>query len=98
MIKYKNDKIERITKKEARRLYNENKPLLIMPCKVNPSYEGGFAVSMIIQKSKINSFEYGFQTVVFRDNFDKAINCFEYYNCCYNELGKYTAFYKILEG
>ena len=69
--------MKQINKTQARKLYAEKKPFIIVPCKVHP--ESMFAVHM---KS-------GW---MFR-NFDVFYNEFCFYNCSNNEVGRYPRFY-----
>lgn len=74
----------RISKAAARKAYNSGSPVFICPVKCNPA----------------NKY---WQTGIEIDNaagdpdksFDKVVNSFEFFNCGYNELGRYAAFYKI---
>lgn len=69
--------MKQINKTQARKLYAEKKPFIIVPCKMRP--ESMFAVHM---KS-------GW---MFR-NFDVFYNEFCFYNCSNNEVGHYPRFY-----
>ena len=69
---------KRVNKTIARNAFNNGVSVGFCPVKVNPLSPWGF--------------------IVFRNNednlqFDNFLNHFEYYNCQYNELGKYTKFY-----
>lgn len=71
----------RVSKAAARKAYNNGESVFICPVKCNPA----------------NKY---WQTGIKIDNaagdpFDKVVNAFEFYNCGYNELGKYAAFYQI---
>lgn len=70
----------RINKSEARKLYNLGRPIVVLPCKANPS-SPWFSNSMFSKKSG-------------RD-FDALVNEFTYYNCNTSELGRRSAFYAI---
>ena len=56
---------QRITKREARKLYDNNTPVFITPCKCSPD-------SMWLT---------GFEMVKEDQSFDEFINNFTYYNC-----------------
>lgn len=83
IITLNNKNYKRVNKTTARKLFNEGHTIGFIPCNANPHS--------------------AWTPVVFRDkhdpdcgndlNFDKFVNSFEYYNCQYNELGKYTNFY-----
>ena len=75
-------KFIRVQKKTARKLYNQGLEILIVPNKVDPLNRWG--IGYYANKDDGDGFE--------RD-FDKVVSYFEYYNCQYNELGKYAAFY-----
>lgn len=72
----------RISKTKARKLYNEGTDILVVPCKVHPENDWGIGV-----KTNIEYWEH--------PSFEKFLNEFVWYNCQYNELGKYPAFYEI---
>lgn len=70
----------RINKREARKLYNLDRPITILPCKANPN-SPWFSNSTVSKESG-------------RD-FDALVNEFIYYNCNTSELGRYPAFYVV---
>lgn len=79
MNKYETKNIIRVNKKVARKLYNLGFDVGLCPCKANPESPWG----LMGWYDKYNS-EY---------SFDNLINMFTWYNCNYNELGKYPAYY-----
>lgn len=93
MIKQENELFTRINRKQARNLYNAGFPVFLLPCKVR--LENSWVNPCEVKKEEINTISSdGFNTIVARnDQFETVINCYEYYNCQYNELGKYAAFY-----
>ena len=76
---------KKVNKTQARKLYNNNKNVYIVPCKVYPNYNNVWT-----QPIKLNKEEYIDKN--YENDFDKIINNFEFYNCN-TELGKYTSFY-----
>lgn len=58
---------KRIDKRIARKLYNNNIPVLIIPCKCNP---GGAWLT-------------GIEMIKYDRTFDQFVNEFTYYNCNY---------------
>jgi hypothetical protein len=68
---------EKISKKLARKLYDDNIPVIIIPCKCSPHSVWLTGCEMVKNEC----------------SFDKFVNEFTYYNCCY-ELGYYPAFYR----
>lgn len=58
---------KRIDKRAARKLYNNNIPVLIIPCKCSPA--GAWVTGFIMTKED--------------RTFDQFVNEFTYYNCCY---------------
>ena len=83
---------KRISKKAARKLYEQGKKIRLCPCKVDPTneyYPMSFDISL--------NDEYEVEPFDWQMKFDARVNAFEFYNCQYNELGKYTSFY-IREG
>lgn len=80
MINYDFRNYKRISKKAARRLFDEGVEIRIAPCKVNIDYDRyGFSFDI----SKELNADYDFNTLV---------NMCTYYNCNY-ELGYYLAYY-----
>lgn len=78
----------RITKAKARKLYDAGKTIRLCPVKAHPCneyYPMSFDISLN-DKWDVESLEW-------EKKFDSRVNGFEFYNCQYNELGKYTAFY-----
>ena len=72
---------ERITKKQARKAYNNGLSVLFCPVNMRP-----FTPWHV--ETVINNRAEGCNV-----SFDKAVNAFENYNCINNETGFYTAFY-----
>lgn len=71
---------KRINKAMARNEYNNGNSVFILPCKVR--LDTGWILPYMINSS-INDAE----------SFDKIVNAYEYYNCQYNETGKYASYY-----
>ena len=69
----------KIRKDTARKLFNDGKELIIIPCKCAPG--GMWLTGFRICKNNLENAD-----------FDRLINEFEYYNCN-AELGRYTSFY-----
>lgn len=86
MIKYNFNGLRRVNKTTAKKLYNAGIDILIVPCKVNPTITGTWSLGYVLNKNN-DSF----------DNFTSAVNSFIYYNCNYNQLGKYPAYYIKME-
>lgn len=82
MKKYNFKTLERINKRAAKKLYNSGVDVLFIPCKCNP--ENNF-YNLGIWENKYLDGQH--------ETFEKLLNEYEYYNCNYNVLGKYTAFY-----
>ena len=80
-----NKEFKKINKAQARKLYNNNVNVYILPCKVYPNYNNAW-----IQPIKLNKEECIDKN--YENDFDKIINNFEFYNCNTN-LGRYTSFY-----
>lgn len=81
-MKYGNySSVKRISKATARKLFNDGKEILFLPCKLNPDQKfGGFGM---------------WQNNVFLNgtlNFDSFCKTFASY-CCTNKTGKYVSFY-----
>lgn len=69
--------MRKIQKRTAERLYNEGKTILLVPCKMRLNSPWTY-----IHRAKNTS----------GDTFEKVVNNFGYYNCCY-ETGYYPAYY-----
>lgn len=79
---------KRVSKREARKLYDDGVTIRVCPVKVDPCNEI-YPMSFDINKNdqfEVEPFEWELK-------FDSRVNQFEYYNCNYNETGKYAAFY-----
>lgn len=71
---------KKVQKRTARNLFNLGLNIYLLPYKVNPNNVWGLGRIYKISDDR-------------NMNFDDIVNEFEYYNCSYNELGKYAAFY-----
>lgn len=69
---------KKINKQKARRLYEEGKTIYLLPCKVRLN-------NLWIVPFPINKKDGSL--------FDRCVDYYEYYNCQYNETGKYSAYY-----
>ena len=71
----------RISKVQARKLYDRGESVCICPCKLKPftPWRKGFITDE-------NSME--------KEGFDELVNAIEFYNCI-PETGKYVSFYKM---
>ena len=88
MIQIKIDGWKRVSKKAARKLYNEGQTIRVCPHKVNPANEF-YPLSYDMALADV----FDPEPYDWEKEFDTRVNRFEYYNCQYNELGKYSAFY-----
>ena len=77
--------MKRISKRTARKLFNEKKDFLIIPCKVNPNNVWGIG-------AKINQYYYNQFPEIFKKDFDVLVREYTFYNCSY-ETGYYPAYY-----
>jgi len=71
---------KRINKRTARSLYNAGHTIYLVPCRIWPNDQGPWIRPYPISKKE-------------GELFDNHVNAYEYYNCNYNELGYYAAFY-----
>lgn len=71
----------KITKREARKRYDENLPIHLIACKMKPGYP--FNLGMTIFPSECKAVG---------QDFDAAIGEFSLYNCA-NDVGYYPAYY-----
>ena len=70
----------RVNKTKARSIYNENKKVYLLPCKVRPTNFFMTIKTSFIQLENTHM------------SFDEKVNAFEYYNCCEN-LGRYCNYF-----
>lgn len=70
----------RVNKAKARSVYNENKKVYLLPCKVRPTNFFMTVKTSFIQLENAHM------------SFDEKVNAFEYYNCCEN-LGRYCSYF-----
>lgn len=77
--------MERINKRQARKLYENGEKFYMIPCKLNP-YFGNGVFLIPVQKASDPATEYN-------DRFNMLVCSFEFYNCINNETGRYAAFY-----
>lgn len=78
----------RVSKRKARTLYDAGQTIRLCPVKINPCneyYPMSFDMNLN-DKWDVEPFDW-------EKTFDARTNRFEYYNCQYNETGKYAAFY-----
>ncbi len=76
----------RVSKMTARRLYGEGKTIRLVPVKV---YVDNNMFNLDINKGD----KFDVEPLEWELKFDSRVNHFEFYNCQYNELGKYSAYY-----
>lgn len=79
MNKYETKTLKRISKRAARRIYDNGGELTIIACKLSPEntfYNFGITTN----KTRCDA------------TFDQFVNAYEFYNCNY-ECGYYAAFY-----
>lgn len=76
---WRNLSFERVSKRTARRHYNNGESIIILPVKC---YFDVFAFETGENHNKVKKF-------------DKLVNEFEYYNCNHIECGYYAAFYVV---
>ena len=76
----------RVNRKRAKRAYNDGATVIIAPVYANMYYHGAQMWTMI---SKMELFK-RYDEVI---DFDKFMNEYEWYNCQYNELGKYAKYF-----
>ena len=72
-------RIQRITKRIARKLYDEGKDIIIAANKLNP--ESPYGIGSCINKELDG------------ENFDKVVGLYEVYNCNDYYTGYYASFY-----
>ena len=77
----------RISKARARKEFNAGNDVFIMPVKASP-------VNIWFSPYCANRFAWYTEN----RSFDSIVNEYEFYNCNYNELGKYAAFYVLDAG
>ena len=70
---------KRVSKSEARKLYDDGKTICVVPCYIRPKNQQGMY-------AMINKYDED-------TNFDDIINAYEIYNCINKAVGTYAAFY-----
>ena len=86
MKHYEINGLERISKANARTLYNIGFPIVFCPCNLKP----GFPYNPEYTITKPNESDYYTDS---ERSFEYHVNSFEFYNCTSTETGKYIAFY-----
>lgn len=76
--------ISRVTKKTAENRYNNGAAIYVYPVNVNPE-SPWFSAAGFTKNDQERSFQ-------------ALVNEYSFYNCNYNELGKYPAYYVKKEG
>ena len=71
----------RISKSEARKIYDRGESICIIPCKLEP-----FTPWPCEFITEVDRWE--------KEGFDELVNAMEYYNC-YQKMGRYVNFYKM---
>ena len=84
-------KYTRISKATARKLFLDGKTIAIVPCKCDPDNKFFPAFTA----NRRDKEEFVIDEIGMKNYFDNMVNSFEYYNCQYNETGKYAAFYTV---
>ena len=79
MNSYVSNKLKRIQKRTAKKLYNNGSTIVLAPCKLNP--EGLWYSGMPVNNKEIKT------------DFETICNRFYSYNCS-NETGMYISFYE----
>ena len=82
MNKITTAKVQRVSKPSARKLYNKGVEIYITPCKISPENCWG-----------IGSWHTKDLSVDFDEDFDILVRDFTWYNCQYEDWGRYPAFY-----
>lgn len=81
-ITHNNKEYARIDKREARRLYNAGRPVIVIADNLRPFTQWHCEIE-ISNKDQIEN-----------TDFDKRINYFEVYNCINRETGYHATFYR----
>lgn len=83
----------RVNKATARKSFLDGKTIAIVPCKCNP--DSKFFPPFTANRRDKEQFV--IDETGMTNYFNSMVNSFEYYNCQYNETGKYAAFYIVAE-
>lgn len=83
----------RISKAEARKRFCAGKQILIVPCKCRPNdkFWGGSYITDVNHEREVFCLH---EEAPDDFLFENIVGMFTYYNCQYNETGKYPAYYK----
>ena len=83
---------KRIDKRQAKKIYNENKPVFVCACNLRPFTMYHFECELL--KSRLSDL---LLNGIPENDFKRVINHFEYYNCINSETGYYSAFYTAID-
>lgn len=78
--------LKQVSKRTARKLYNEGITVYLVPSNLYPDFNGVWIQPFGIDKNRPDELPENL-------DFDKRVNNFEYYNCNCNEFGYYSNFY-----
>ena len=79
----------RVSKRTAKNKYVSGHTIVICPCNLRPF--GAWHPEAMLNKSNEYKNYTGDEGI--EKTFDSLVNSFEYYNCRFNETGKYASFY-----
>lgn len=83
----------RMTRKEAKRYFEQGRAFIIVPSKCKPFYYGGIGAKMQYRLTEYASICYPQRLQEDEISFDIYVSEFMYYNCNY-QVGYYPAFYE----
>lgn len=84
---------KRISKTEAKKLYDKGKAVFCLPCKLNPENWWTHPSIMPNEASVLNADKPSHEQIQEFNSFDRMVNHYTYYNCNDKESGLYPAFY-----
>lgn len=76
----------RISKREAEKRYNRGETIRLVPCKIDPENLFGISYDCSID-------DWGMELWPRERRWKELLIHFEWYNCGYNEWGRYPAYY-----
>lgn len=84
--------MKRITQKQAEKLLQQDKSIIIVPCKFSPE-PGNFSLAMTITKGSISEQLSYNPAATWKEKFSAFLNNYRFYNCSY-ETGYYPHYYQ----
>ena len=94
-IKHEGKTVKRITRAQAKRLYEAEKTFILVPCNQEPFHDGVCISKPTVKKDL--SIAIGIDNYFpMRDDFNTVTSFFQCYFCTDSKIGRYPAFYAFI--